>query len=525
MSYWAQAEIDRDQIVLIQTTLSDRIPEDHAVRLFWELLGTYDWRSWEAQYCGCLGQPAIHPRIMAGALLYGLTQGIRSSRKLEWACTHAVDFLWLAGGRSIDHSTLCEFRTRFRRERKDLFRHLGRLAQAMGVVRLNCVALDGSRAQACSSRYATRTAEAVEAELARLDQRLEAMLAEAEAVDRQETQSLFGEDPAPLTRLSKELASTQARQRRLQQALAQLQQRQAAGSQQTKVAVSDPEAPILPNKTGGFAPNYTPVIAADAPSRYLVAETVPGDTAEAAALLPLLEPTQATFGALPAQVLADSGFSTPENLAALEQQPTDAYLAPSGERVEGEMPTPTVRTSAAQREDVRQPVAAAQWPALPRTPSGRLAKAAFIYEVETDTYWCPVGRALPFHHAQTEPRRRRKVVRRFYRCVSCAGCPLRAECAGGMGTRTLRSLGRDPRRERMAAKVHSPAGRAIYRRRKATAEPPFAVIKGLWNVRQFLLRGLEKVRTEWSWISTAYNLRILMQWVRRQRQRITLALA
>ena len=159
MSYWAESEIARDQIALFPTTLSDRIPEDHSVRRFWELLETYDWQAWEAQYCGGHGQPAIHPRIVAGVLLYGLTQGIRSSRRLEWACGHAVDFIWLAEGRVIDHRTLCGFRTRFRRELKDLFRHLGRLAMAMGVVRLNCVALDGTRVAANNSRHGTRIGE------------------------------------------------------------------------------------------------------------------------------------------------------------------------------------------------------------------------------------------------------------------------------------------------------------------------------------------------------------------------------
>lgn len=54
MSYWAKAEIDRDQIALIATTLSDRIPEDHSVRSFWELLDTYDWRPWEAGIAGAM---------------------------------------------------------------------------------------------------------------------------------------------------------------------------------------------------------------------------------------------------------------------------------------------------------------------------------------------------------------------------------------------------------------------------------------------------------------------------------------
>jgi hypothetical protein len=94
MEYWSKPQMDRDQMVLISTTLSERIPEDHSVRLFWELLETYDWRPWEAQYCGCQGQPAIHPRIVAGVLLYGLTQGIRSSRRREWG----VVMRWISCG-------------------------------------------------------------------------------------------------------------------------------------------------------------------------------------------------------------------------------------------------------------------------------------------------------------------------------------------------------------------------------------------------------------------------------------------
>ena len=45
----------------------------------------------------------------------------RLCRRLEWACGNAVDFRWLVEGRTIDHSTFCDFRTKFRREPKDLF--------------------------------------------------------------------------------------------------------------------------------------------------------------------------------------------------------------------------------------------------------------------------------------------------------------------------------------------------------------------------------------------------------------------
>jgi transposase len=519
MDYWARAEIDRDQIALIPTTLSDRIPEDHSVRLFWELLSTYDWRPWEARYCGCHGQPPIPPKIMAGVLLYGLTQGIRSSRRLEWACGHAVDFMWLAEGRVIDHSTFCEFRTTFRQELKDLFRHLGRLARVMGVVRLNCVAIDGTRAAANSSRHGTRTAESIEAELAKLDERFDAMLAEAEAVDQHESATLFGEDVTPVTSVSKELASAKTRQAKLKKALEKLKTRQASGSRQKVVAISDPEAPILPNKGGGFAPNHTPVNAVDSANRFIVAETVVGDEGEAKALPPLLAETEATHGQAPDKTLADSGFCTPGNLKALADHPTDAYLAPSCERLEGKNQTRSSKLNAAHREDPRVPVPSDRHDALPRNEHNRLSKEAFLYDSQSDCYWCPMGKRLAFLRIEREHRDGEILERRVYCCSSCAGCALRPVCTDRKRNRRIRSNGKNPLREAMAEKVHSEVGREVYRQRQSVAESPFGVIKNVMGVRQFLLRGLENVRMEWRWVCTAYNLRILVRWVRRQRDR------
>ncbi len=62
----------------------------------------------------------------------------------------------------------------------------------------------------------------------------------------------------------------------------------------------------------------------------------------------------------------------------------------------------------------------------------------------------------------------------------------------------------------MHAKMQTDEARATYNRRMHIGETPFAIIKGILEVRRFLLRGLEKVRMEWRWICTAYNLRKLI---------------
>jgi transposase len=209
--------MERDQIVLFAPTLEARIPEDHPVRLLDEILAGYDWSAWEARYHGSRGQPPIHPRFLAAAILYGFTRGIRSSRKLEYAIGHSIDFIWLVEGRSIDHSTICEFRTEFKKPLKDLYRHVCRIAAAMGLIRLNDVTLDGTRVRAVNGRGRTLTAEKIEKLLAELEEQLERVLADADLADAEE--SLFDEDNSS-EKLPPEAADLKQRQARLEQLLA-----------------------------------------------------------------------------------------------------------------------------------------------------------------------------------------------------------------------------------------------------------------------------------------------------------------
>ena len=86
----------------------------------------------------------IHPRVMAGFILYGLSLGIRSSRKLEDAAANRLDFIGLLEGRVPDHATICKFRTQFGGQIKGLFKQVGRVAMNLGLVSLNQVMLDGT---------------------------------------------------------------------------------------------------------------------------------------------------------------------------------------------------------------------------------------------------------------------------------------------------------------------------------------------------------------------------------------------
>ena len=108
---------------------------------------------------------------------------------------------------------------------------------------------------------------------------------------------------------------------------------------------------------------------------------------------------------------------------------------------------------------------------------------------------------------------------RVYRCAECEGCPLADRCvsAKSRGGRTITRDIYTADRERHAAKMRMPQNRARYGHRVHAGETPFGWLKHVLGLRQFLLRGLEKVRTEWLWACTGYNLRKLIGEVARLR--------
>ena len=67
----------------------------------------------------------------------------------------------------------------------------------------------------------------------------------------------------------------------------------------------------------------------------------------------------------------------------------------------------------------------------------------------------------------------------------------------------------DSRLLAMREKLKTDEGRRLYAKRKQTVEPVFGIIKEVLGFRQFLLRGLEKVRGEWSLMCLAYNVKRL----------------
>jgi transposase len=513
MEYFAKPVLGRNQRVLIPTTLDDAIPPDHSVRILWEILGSLSWSSWKSEYCGRLGQPPIHPRTTASVLLYGLTRRIRSTRLLEDMTRYNIDFMWLTEGRTIDHSTLSKFRTRFKEQLRDLFRQLGGIAMAMGIVRLNDVTFDGTRVKANNDRYETWTQADVEKQLKELDDQFGEWCEESERND-----VLTTDEPLPA-----ELSDAKARQELLKRALEKLQAadagRRSEGVDPAKnpaqLPSTDIDSKVLPNKEGGYAPNYTPLAAVDVHSEFIVYADVMQDTAENVWTLAMVDQVNEDFGQQPQAVLADGLHATGPNIVGMEQRDVE-FLSP----LSNEKPT----ANPAVRDDPTEAIAESHWPELPISPhTKKLDKSCFVFHAESDRYYCPMGHPLEFEKTKPDTRQHQKVILRVYRCHSCTGCPLASRCISekSQGGRTITRDHFTPDRERHAAKMASAESQSRYQRRFHAGETPFGWLKHVLGLRQFLLRGLEKVKTEWLWSCTAYNMMKLIKVVGRLRAMVS----
>lgn len=512
MTRWQKPPCRRDQAEMFPTYLDDVIGEDHPVRLVDEILDTLDWSAWEAHYDGYAGQPAIHPSVMCKALLYAMIQGIRSSRRIEYALSHHIDFMWLVERRTIDHTTISKFRTAHQEQIRELYKDLCRQAVALGAAKLSQVCIDGSRILGNANRYRSLTEKKATELIAELDRQLEKALAELRSND--ELDEVFGEDCGD--KLPPELEKLETRRAKLAEAREQLrhmdEQRRGDGINPEKnpaqAAAADLDARIMPNKTGGYAPNYTPMAVTETSCGLIVGADVLIGNVEHTTAVAMIDAVEADYGERPEKVLMDQAYSTGPNLAAFEQREIDA-LSPIADLSGADNP--------AVREDPTQPVPEEQVDELPRNKqTKRFAKEAFVYDPEKDVYHCPAGQEMPYSYTETATAQGETVKRRAYAAPAgtCRECPLRSKCRTNPDAKNGRSIRRDEYeevRERHRQKMRTPEAQKEYEKRLHFGETPFAFIKQWIGMRQFLLRGVGKVKLEWCWGAAAFNTMKLMR--------------
>jgi len=450
----------REQRVLFPEVLDDYISEENLVRfidafvdgLAMEELGFDRTAPQET------GRPPYDPRDLLRLYIYGYVNRIRTGRTLERECRRNVELMWLMRKLRPDFKTITDFRKDNRKAFKGVFRQFVLLCKGLGLVGGELVAVDGSKFKAVNSGQRNFSQKKLEERLKKIDEKVERYLDEMERGDEE------GKDTEiSAAELKQKIEKLKERKGRYEELLKELR-----ASGQSQVSLTDPESRAMALTPRGEV-SYNVQTAVDRKHHLIVEQDVTNEGLDNHQLFSMAQKAQEMLGQNELQVVADMGYYNHEELKRCEEAGITTYVS-----------KPLVSKNTAR---------------------GLFGKEKFVYEADGDCYRCPAKERLDFRFETQEGDKKF----RYYWTNACPGCALKAQCTTDPRFHRIKRWEHEAVLERIEQRVK--ANTVILKLRQQLVEHPFGTIK-FWNdQRHFLMRGLEKVKAEFSLSTLAYDIK------------------
>ncbi|MDO8873014.1 MAG: transposase, partial [Methanoregula sp.] len=471
---------EKEQLYLFPVNVMEWLPENDVVYVILSILDLLDLSAFLSKYrSDGIGSAFYNPRSMLGIIIYAMIRGEPSSRKIEISCRYDIGYRIVAQGLQPDHTTIFRFKQNNAQEIKGIFKQLARIIVESKITRIGILAIDGTKIGANASLSANRKAKNIEAELKRIFN---------ESLNQDEQETIDGTTPVVTDyNLPDELATKERRREVLQKALDKLNERQeieaekqkalirdrereeeetgqkkrgrkpsepqTVPSPDAKVNVTDPTSQVMSTSQGfiqGF--NGQIVVTED---QLIIAAALTDDQNDKNQLQPMMDEVNELLKSVQTDecveaVVADSGYCSMQTILSETPNGPQLYLATSKERkFQDAGPDEGFRI---RLEEVCRPVPGSCSPTIPELAS--------------------IGAGVwHFYLDREKPATPEEV------CW-----------------------------EIMGARVRSPSGREIYRKRKIMVEPVFGNIKHNMRLRRFSLKGKNKCEGEFALAAMCHNI-------------------
>src|SRR5260370_15126614 len=404
------------------------------------------------------GRPGYHTGDLLKLYIYGYLNRVRSSRRLEAEPRRNLEVMWLIRGLTPDFKTIADFRKDNRDAFKPVFRHFVLLCRKLELFGGELLAVDGTRLKAVNSTERNFTHAKLTKQIESIDQKLTDYLERLDRFDAQEAEP----SPATAEQLTQKNTSLRTQQKRCH---AMLQELQRTGESQISLTDPDSRAMALNPKVGV---GYNAQVAVDSKHKLIVEQEVTNAGTDLGLLAPTATAAKEALEADKIKVVADSGYYKGEDIAACEAAGIEAYVA-------------RPQRCFAVRE-------------------GLFRKEGFYYDPQNDVYLCPGNQQLYPRYRSTGGNHER-----IYYCNrdACRHCELKSRCT----TNPYRQVARwidEAVLDRMKTRLK--ANPEILGHRREIVEHPFGSIKQWMNHGAYMMRGLVKVRAEFSLTALAYNM-------------------
>jgi len=458
--------LDRSQTLLFPESLEEYVAAENPVRFLDAFVGSLDLRrlGFARAQCADTGRPPYDPALLLKLYLYGYLNRIRSSRLLEAECQRNVEVIWLLGKLAPDFKTIADFRKDNLKPLKAVCRQFTVLCRKLELFGGELLAVDGSKFKAVNARDKNFNAEKLKELIAHSDARMAEYLQELDGADEQES----GSGALSRTELAQKIAALQERKEWHEELLAQLDEKDK------QISVTDPDTRRMPTAQGNQV-GYNAQVAVDAKNKLIVAEDVTNEVTDINQLANVALEAKANLELKQTEVVADTGYYNASEVSRCVEGGITPWI-------------PKADTSA-------------------NTARGLYGKSKFKFAGDRDVYVCPAGGELTYRFSTYELGREL----RYYRARGCRECVLKSQCTRNKANRTITREANEHLMEAMAERMKREPGK--FKLRKTLAEHPFGTIKRSLGYTYFLLKGLEKVRTEWSLITLTYNLKRVLNLV------------
>jgi len=451
---------DRSQILLLPESLDDYVGPENPVRFIEAFIDGLDLTAagFARVTSKVTGRPAYAPQDLLKLYIYGYLNRVRSSRRLEAETHRNIEVIWLLRHLKPDFKTIADFRRDNRNAFRPVFRQFVLLCRQMDLFGRELLAVDGTRIKAVNKdRNFTRASLQKFIELA--DAKLDDYLQRLDQGDATESKT----GGSRVKNLAEKIAAIRARRTRCQDMLTELDR---TGKDQ--ISLTDPDSRAMAAHTR-VAVGYNVQVAVDTKHKLIVEQQVTNQVVDMGLLTQTAEPAKEILGVDTIEAVADKGYFKIEDIEACENAGIVPYV-PRPQR------GPSVR-------------------------AGLFRKDEFHYDADSDSYVCPAGQRL-YPYSSSLQRGLKKI--NYVNKLACDDCKIRSQCTKRQ-FRAVSRLENEAVLDRMQARLAKRPG--VLDRRRETVEHPFGSIKQWMNQGTFLMRGLEKVRGEFSLTALAYNLR------------------
>ena len=458
----------RETLQFMTGSLDLMLPQDSVARAIWAGLERLDFGAHDARYANdAAGRSALNPRSLTGVWMLALLRGVDSSVRLARLCGQDIEFRWLLGDAEVEKSTLCDFRKNHLEAVLSLSTQVLSALGRNGLLPGENMGVDGTVVRAAASRRSVRRRGDLEREKTRLEQVLRGRLSGTD-----------GDAGAP------EAQALEKRRRRLETALRDMSAR-GLDKPKDRLTVTDPDAPLMRQKDGSFAPGVNVQAVVDLDTGAVLHAEVVGGGGDGGQLEPQVE---AALGAL-------------KDLGAGPQEPGRQGVAADGAYHD------TLQLDALEKRGVRCHV-----PDNRRT--GRSAPGVapeyagrhFTHDGQTDTMTCPMAQPL-------RPRKLNEdetAMTYQAKACTCRACPEKPRCCPkSKGGRSVNRALYAERLGTVAERLITGEGRRMMRARSVSCEGAFARMAGLLHWRRCRMWGRAGAQAELLWRQLTHNLMLL----------------